>query len=194
MARGRIRSRREVLERVETLDGALRDALERLAAGGLDAAAVEALWQGEGLGTLLWALELAALPPYDRTFEPRTMLAADAAQGRLRDRTEIEHACESARLWHWRARTARLRAEGELELPAGWQSFEQLIAVAALRGHERGLLPAPLRGDFPAFGTGYRALSPDQLAEAASIAYERHRALSWLCGVGASWGAVPTET
>jgi hypothetical protein len=183
-----------VLERAQALGAGLRAGLEALSSPRVDGAAIEALWQAEGLGTLLWALELATLPPYDRTFEPRGLLTADTARGRLRDRSEIEHAAESARLWHWRARTARLRAQESLELPAGWQSFEQLIAVAALRGHERGLLPAPLRGDFPAFGTGYRALPPPQLAEAASIAYERHRALSWLCGLGPSWEAVPTDT
>lgn len=194
MPRGRIRSRRDVVERVEALGGTLRHGLDGLAAGRLDGAVVDALWQAEGLGTLLWACELATLPPYDRTFDPARLLEARLSEARLRDRSEIEHACESARLWHWRARTARLRAEDELELPPGWQSFEQLIAVAALRGHERGLLPAPLRGDFPAFGTGYRALSSEQLAETAAIAYERHRALSWLCGGGSSWADVPTDT
>jgi hypothetical protein len=194
MARGGIRSRREVLERIDALGAELRGGLERLQTGRLDRPGVEALWQAEGLGMLLWALELATLPPFDRTFDPGRLLAARGAEARLRDRTEIEHARESARLWHWRARTARLRARDELELPAGWQSFEQLIAVAALRGHEGGLLPAPLRGDFPAFGTGYRALAPGQLAEIHSIAFERHRALSWLCTGGTSWSEVSTDT
>lgn len=194
MARGGIRSRREVLERVEALGVALRGGLERLEVGRLDRAAVEGLWQTEGLGTLLWALELAPLPPFDRSFEPGRLLTIRTADARLRDRTEIEHVRESARLWHWRARTARLRARDELELPPGWQSFEQLIAVAALRGHERGLLPAPLRGDFAAFGTGYRGLTPEQLAETHSIAFERHRALDWLCSGGTAWADVSTDT
>ena len=30
-----------------------------------------------------------------------------------------------------------------------WQSFEQLVGATAMRGFERGLLPRPLRGDFP---------------------------------------------
>ena len=63
-----------------------------------------------------------------------------------------------------------------------------------MRGHDRGLLPRPVRGDFPAFGTGYRELEPDQYAEALSIAYERHRALNWLCGYGKSWHETPTDT
>jgi len=196
MARGRLRSRREVLERVGALGASLRGGLEQLPAAARDPAVVEALWQAEGLGTLLWAFELVTLPPFDRTFDPRALLAAAASlrEARLRDATAIEHTREAARLWHWRARTSLLRADGELELPGGWQSFEQLIAVAALRGHERGLLPAPLRGDFPAFGTGYRGLSREQHAETLSIAYERHRALNWLCSRGGGWAETPTDT
>jgi hypothetical protein len=194
MARAKLRSRREVVERARELAAALRGALEQLPSGAADPAVVDALWQAEGLGALLWALELVALPPYDRTFDPERLLEAPVAEGRLRDASELEHARETARLWHWRARTALLGATGELELPPGWQSFQQLIAVAALRGHERGLLPAPLRGDFPAFGTGYRGLAPDQQLETLSIAYERHRALNWLCTSGAGWSQTPTDT
>ena len=63
-----------------------------------------------------------------------------------------------------------------------------------MRGYERGLLPSPLRGDFAAFGTGYRELTAAQAAEAFSIAYERHRALNWLCGEGRDWDDTPTDT
>jgi hypothetical protein len=194
MARGRLRSRREVVGRVREIGTELGRALERLPAAASDPAVVDGVWQAEGLGMLLWALELAALAPYDRTFDHATLLAAPIEKAQLRDRAEIEHARESARLWHWRARTAALRADDEVELPPGWASFDQLIAVAALRGHERGLLPAPLRGDFPAFGVGYRSLATDQEAELLSIAYERHRALNWLCEPQTSWAATPTDT
>ena len=63
-----------------------------------------------------------------------------------------------------------------------------------MRNHDRGLLPLPVRGDFPAFGGGYRELSPEQHAEALSIAYERHRALNWLCGAGEDLAQTPTDT
>ena len=63
-----------------------------------------------------------------------------------------------------------------------------------MRAHEQGLLPLPLRGDFPAFGTVYRELSPELRKEAESIAWERHRALNWLCGLGRSWDDVPSDT
>ena len=134
------------------------------------------------------------MPDFDQGFDLRRLLDTATTAGRLRDPSEIEHARESARLWHWRARTALLRAGGELELPAGWSSFEQLIAVAALRGHERGMLPAPLRGDFPAYGRGYRSLTAAEQLETLSIAYERHRALNWLCCVGGGWAQTPTDT
>ena len=63
-----------------------------------------------------------------------------------------------------------------------------------MRGFERGLLPAPMRGDFRAFGKVYRHLTPEQHSEAMSIALERHHALNWLCGVGETWEEVTTDT
>ena len=62
------------------------------------------------------------------------------------------------------------------------------------RGRPALLLPRPLRGDFPAFGTVYRALAADQEAEALSIAWERDRALEWLTGLGSSWDDIPSES
>jgi hypothetical protein len=194
MSRTKLRSRREVLERVRALSDPLRVALSMLPEARDDPAVIEAVWQAEGLGMLLWSLGLVGLEPYDRTFDAEWLLATPTAPGALRAEPEIEHALETARLWHWRTRTEGLRAAEALELPADWQSFEQLVAVAAMRGYERGLLPSPLRGDFPAFDTGYRELSPAQRAEVVSIAYERHRALQWLCGGGKSWAETQTDT
>jgi len=194
MARTRVRSRREVVERTRALSQPLRTALALLPEAADDRAVIEAVWQGEGLGVLLWALSLVELEPFDRPFDPEWLLATPTAHGTMRSRAEIEHARESARLWHWRVRTDALQAGDALQLPATWDSFEQLIAVAAMRGYERGLLPSPLRGDFPAFDTGYRELTPPQRAELHAIAYERHRAFNWLCGGGRSWAETPTPT
>jgi hypothetical protein len=80
-----------------------------------------------------------------------------------------------------------------VKLPARWESFDQLVAATAVRGHRLGLLPAPLRGDFPAYERDYRRLDNGQLTEAASIAWERHRAFTWLC-TSAEWDAVATHT
>lgn len=194
MARSKLRSRREVGERVRDLTGALRGALAMLPANEEDPAVIDAVWQAEGLGTLLWSLERAELPPFDRPFDRAVLLEAQVGDPSIRPLPEIVQAREIARLWHWRARTAVLRGESEPELPDNWRSYEQLVAATAMRGHERGFLPRPVRGDFPAFGTGYRELAPDQQAEALSIAFERHRALNWLCGAGKEWATTPTDT
>jgi hypothetical protein len=187
MARRRLRGRREVLERCRALSEAVGTAL-RDGQGDL-----EAVWQGEGLGVLLWAFSLAELPPYDRPFDHRALLGVEVGDGRLRPADDVAAAQEAARLWLWRARTTAVLRDG-VELPAPWESYEQLVAATAMRGHERGLLPRPLRGDFPAYGTVYRSLDEDEYAEALSIAWERLRAFSWLLGAGDGWDDVPTDT
>ena len=189
----KLRSRREVAERCSALTTRVREALSQLPAREDDPAIVEAVWQAEGLGTLLWALGRIELPPYDVIFDYDRLLATTLSGATLRDPDEIEQARRIARIWHWRARTSELQAAGTSALPERWQSFEQLIAATAVRGHEQGLLPRPLRGDFPAFGKVYRELSPEERTEAESIAWERHRALNWLCSRG-SWTDTPTDT
>jgi hypothetical protein len=190
----KLRSRREVLARCAKVTALVREALAQLPQGGGDPAVVDAVWQAEGLGMLLWALGRTGLPPYDLPFDHDRLLAVTLDGAALRPAAEIEQARQTARLWHWRARTSELQATSGMPLPERWQSFDQLVAATAMRGHEEGLLPRPLRGDFPAFGTVYRELTPEQLTEAHSIAWERHRALNWLCGVGESWESVVTHT
>ena len=174
--------------------GELQDALARLPADANDPAVIDAVWRGEALGTLLWALQLVELPAYDHPFDPEVVAMLDLDGGALRDAEDIELECESARLWHWRARTTELQATGKLELPARYATFDQLIAATAMRGYEQGVLPSPMRGDFHAYGKVYRHLTPAQHAEAHSIAVERHHALNWLCGAGSDWDAVPLDT
>ena len=192
MARRKLRPQNEVVERCRTLSEELRAALERLPSD--DPAVVDAVWRGEGLGTLLWGLQLAELPPYDQPFDPDTLLEAALEEARLRAAEEVELERESARLWLWRARTTDLQAAGDVELPERFASFDQLIAATAMRGFEQGLLPAPMRGDFRAYGKVYRHLAPEQQAEAHSIALERQHALNWLAGLGDSWDDVPLDT
>ena len=183
-----------MVDRSVALSEQLRAALAELSWDGDDQHVAESVWAGEGLGMLLWALELAQLPPYDRPFDADKLVATAMDEAILRPADEIERARETARLWHWRARTAVLEAEGEVDLPQEWQSFDQLVGATAMRGFEQGLLPAPMRGDFRAYGKVYRHLSPDQLEEALSIALERHHALAWACGLGESWDDVPLDT
>jgi hypothetical protein len=192
MARRKLRSHAEVLDRVRSLQEELRDAIARLPSD--DPAVVDAVWRGEALGTLLWALQLAELPPYDRPFDPDEVAAAALDGAKLREEHELELEQESARLWHWRARTSELQSAGVLELPERYATFDQLIAATAMRGFEQGVLPAPIRGDFRAYERVYRHLTPEQHREAHSLAVERHHALNWLCGLGASWDDVPLDT
>jgi hypothetical protein len=192
MARFRLRSRSQVVERCHALRGDVTAALGQLPSR--EPAVVDAVWQGEALGTLLWALQLLELPAYDHPFDPDEVVQANAAVGVLRDPEDLELERDSARLWHWRARTTELQASGTLQLPARYSSFDQLIAATAMRGHDEGLLPLPIRGDFRAYGKVYRHLTPEQHAEAHSIAAERHHALNWLAGEGMSWTDVPLDT
>ena len=192
MSRRKLRPQGEVVERSRALGEELRAALAKLPDD--DPAVVDAVWRGEALGTLLWALQLIELPPYDQPFDPEQVAAAGLEEAKLRAAEEIELERDSARLWHWRARTTGLQAPGALELPERYSTFDQLIAATAMRGYEQGVLPAPMRGDFRAYGKVYRHLAPEQHAEAHSIAVERHHALNWLCGAGETWDGVPLDT
>jgi hypothetical protein len=191
------RSQGEALERARVLQGELQDALARLPEGETDPEVVDAIWRGEALGTLLWALQLAELPAYDTAFDPDEVAQAPLDGAALRPSDEIELESETARLWHWRARTSGLQGDEagrDVELPERYASFDQLIAATAMRAFEQGILPAPTRGDFGAYGKVYRHLSPEQHAEAQSIAAERQHALNWLCGLGRDWDDVPLDT
>lgn len=192
MPHRKLRSHRQLLERCAALRREVAEALQSAGAG--NAAAIDAVWRGEALGTLLWALELKELPPYDTPFATEEVIAVDASTGRLRTRDEIELELDAARLWHWRARTTLVQAIGAAPLPERYSTFEQLVGATAMRGYEEGMLPSPLRGDFRAFGKVYRQLTEAQHAEAHSIAYERHHALAWLCGAGRSWDDTVLDT
>ncbi len=194
MPRRKLRSQGDVLARCHELRAELATALERLPDGAGDETVVDAVWRGEALGTLLWALQLLELPGYDHAFESAAVAATELAGARLRDAGELDLERESARLWHWRARTAILQGDGTIELPAHFATFDQLVAATAMRGFEQGLLPAPLRGDFRAYGKVYRHLTPEQQAEAHSIAVERHHALAWLLSAGTAWEDVALDT
>jgi hypothetical protein len=192
MSRRKLRSEGEVVERSRALGDELRTALAQLPSD--DPGVVDAVWRGEALGTLLWALQLVELPAYDEPFDAEEVAAVELDDAELRPGDELELERDSARLWHWRARTTGLQAAGALELPERYATFDQLIAATAMRGYEQGVLPAPMRGDFRAYGKVYRHLAPGQHAEAHSIAVERHHALNWLCGAGETWEDVPLDT
>src|SRR5213078_6275 len=114
MARFRLRPRSQVVERCQGLRRDVHAALVRLPSRDPDV--VDAVWRGEALGTLLWALQLLELPAYDDPFDPDEVAEVDPTDGELRDDEEIALEQESARLWHWRARTTEL-AGSDVELP-----------------------------------------------------------------------------
>lgn len=157
---------------------------------------VDATWRGEALGTLLWALGVVEeLPPWDEPFDHVALARTlDLDGASFRGDEELQEALETARLWHWRARTTVLQHDPDFELPEQWSSFDQLVAAAAMKGYEDDLLPQPHRGDFRAFGKAYRHLSREQHALALSIAAERHFALAWLNGLSDDWDSTPTDT
>lgn len=192
MQRAKLRSQSETVDQARALQGDVRGAIGLLPSD--DPGVIDAVWRGEALGTLLWALGLLDLPGYDQPFDTEEVAAATFDDARLRDLDEIDLERESARLWHWRARTSEIQANGVVELPERYATFDQLIAATAMRGFEQGLLPTPMRGDFRAYGKVYRHLAPEQLAEAHSIAAERQHALAWLCGEGETWADVPLDT
>lgn len=190
----KIRHRSEVVARSQELADELRAALSRLPSGERDTDVVQAVWGGEGLGTLLWALRLVEMPPYDHPFDHERLLEITLRRPRLRPSGEFESARETARLWHWRARTTLLEDDPSFDLPAPWTSYQELVSSVATRGYEQGLLPEPVGDDFPALGFFYRWATPREHTELLSIAYERHRALNWLCGLGTTWDDVPLDT
>ena len=182
MSRPRLRPQGEVVERCRALQTEVRAGLSHADGGSREPEVVEAVWHGEALGTLLWTLELAELPPYDRPFDSHAVAETVLEGARQREAQDVDLERQSARLWHWRARTTALQASDDVELPPRYASFDQLIAATAMRG------------DFPAYGKVYRHLSPEQLAEAQTIAAERHHALNWVCGLGRQWDDVPLDT
>ena len=183
-----------MVDRCRVLAEEVRAGLARVGEEPDDPAVVDAVWRGEALGALLWALDLVELPPYDEPFDHAAIVDTDLEAARLRELDEVEQERDAARLWHWRARTTMVVADPGIGVPERWESFDQLVAATAMRGHAQGLLPAPLRGDFRAFGKVYRLLTPREHSEAHSIAAERHHAFACLTGLGSNWDDVPLDT
>lgn len=160
-----------------------------------------ASWRSEGMVALGWALGLVeAMPTYEGAADPAALLAVVPAPWEataslrsgacLRREEEIAAERERAELWHWRAETADLLAD------ATGSEREELMAVIRDVTREAvaaGLIAALAGDDFVARGHPYRDLHPAALEELGAVAAERHRALNWLCGFGATWDDVPTD-
>jgi len=161
-----------------------------------------AAWRTDALGTLLWSLSyFEELPPYDMKFNRRMALdttgvfapTVDFAQcALLRSANELRHARAVAELWHWRSRTRSWQNAKNRGVTASLSTG--IIQEAAENAYVERNIPRPIEGDFPAFGKPYAALTPKEHSRMASIAYERHFALNWLCGYSSDWDTTPTDT
>ena len=86
MPRRKLRSQGEVVERSRALGAELRAALAKLPDD--DPAVVDAIWRGEALGTLLWALQLLELPAYDQPFDAEEVASVQLDEADLRAQLE----------------------------------------------------------------------------------------------------------
>src|SRR5437868_2433141 len=77
----KLRSRREVVSRCAAVTALVREALAQLPERADDPAVVEAVWQGEGLGVLLWALGRRRVSRAGRPAGPRRGGARAGAGG-----------------------------------------------------------------------------------------------------------------
>ena len=157
--------------------------------------------RNEAMGVLLWALSaLDALPPYGTSFERLPsfvpLLAATSefrGAARLRSPDELEHARETAAIWHWRIRS-RQREEGREPHADGDHDLDAITRETAAAAFAKGSIPAPVEDDFPVHGKPLRALDADDYADVAVSAVERHYALNWLAGRAADLDHVPTDS
>jgi hypothetical protein len=166
---------------------------------------INASWLAESITSLLWALRIISkLPAYDREADASlfSQLRSDSMtelikHAKIRPKKEIERQRQIAELWHWRARTRYLLELGDSDnQPVGGRTIEQIIERIAIRGARSGRLPEPIARDFPARGKPYCDLSSGEFATLISIAQERHRAFSWLCGCSPTgrWADTRTDT
>jgi len=171
---------------------------------------VDASWRIESVQVLMWALgQLAELPPYDQPADPEILTKLPPIEppkfiktAKLRPDSEIARQRDRAELWHWRSRTRQLQESGDrLDTSGqmqkiGINSFDDIVRMTARLAHEDRTLTSIIDEDFVIFGKPYRDASPEEWAEAGSIAAERHFALNWLCGYAPknAWDDTPTDT
>lgn len=161
----------------------------------------EVSWQGEALLALGWALGMVEpLPPADapadagpllsQILEPWASTAAFRRDATLRAEIEIAHERERAELWHWRGEAAALLAAAPQRER---REIEAAIRDVAAEAKGAGLLDTVIDDDFAVHGRPYAALTPDVADELGILAFERLRALDWLCGLSPSWDPIPSD-
>lgn len=152
---------------------------------------IDVQWLTDSVGCLLWALGyIPELPPYDTEIdtEPLIKLPEESIENlikkaTLRPREEIEKQRDIAEGWLSRS---LIRSQQESEpgftFP-GFKTMDELLQKRSAVAAAKGEIPAPIEGDFPAFGKAYRDLTQEEFSQATIIAVERHHALDWLCGL-----------
>jgi hypothetical protein len=160
---------------------------------------IDSSWLVESIACCLWAINVVPqLPAYDTEAEHGLMklLPPAGTPLSLRSKAELDRERSIAELWHWRSRTRQLVESGRpVPLPKDL-TLDQVVRLTARAAAEKGDIPEPKDGDFPAFGKPYRDLSAEEYSRATSIAMERHKALNWICGMAPQnqWHLTPTDT
>lgn len=160
----------------------------------------ELVWRFEAVAALAWSIErLAFMPPYDEPAKAVHMLPLTRVGEPLhvpeavRADDVLHREIERASLWNWRARTETFRRKG---VPAvRGDSYEATVARAVESALSDGLIEgvSTQDGDFLVCGTPYAAVEADRFIQLACIAFERHRALTWLVS-RESWDDVNPPT
>lgn len=156
-----------------------------------------ASWQGEALLALGWALAMVgSMPAYDAPAdlddllsqipEPWTSTVAFRRNASLRPELVIARERERAELWHWRSETASLLRSAPRQARSEIETAIRDVAAEAL---DAGLIVDLVAADFAVHGQAYSALPPTEVDDLGALAFERLRALDWLCGLRPSWTA-----
>lgn len=158
-------------------------------------------WRIESLGVILWALNvLEEMPAFDTQFEPHEVLAPLQILtpsidfvwcATLRSDEALRDMRERAESWLWRSRALELERLGIA--PRTGISFSEIVRYMVEKGWQEGQLPAPIQGDFPAFGKPYARLNHDEYTLISSITHERFFILNWLCELNVEWESIPVD-
>jgi len=166
--------------------------------------AFEALFRIEAITALLWGVGRLELPPYTSPAAAAQVLpqaglgkphAELLAGAELRDEASLELELRRAGFWNWRARTRLLRLQGATPPPGDTFAGTVGRAIEAALG-EGVITPEQVRdGDLLVGDTPYQELG-QEFGSLASLAVERHYALSWLAGRSPDndWDETPTNT
>lgn len=166
--------------------------------------AFEALFRVEAIQALLWGVGRLELPPYTSpATAPEVLQRAGLGKPRaeleegalLRDEESVARELRRAGFWNWRARTRLLRLQGATPPPG--QTFAGTVGQAVEAALSEGVIrPDQVHeGDLLVGSTPYQELD-QEFGPLASLAVERHYALSWLAGRSPDndWDATPTDT